>query len=286
MTASFGPAGNPDEFYADGYRASVDMPKWLSVRGLDAYEYQCSRGVAIGQATAAAIGEAAAAHGVKLSIHAPYYINLATEDPSVAANTRRHLIKTVLAARWMGADRVVFHIGGIGRNSRQAAMELARRAFAAVLDTLAAEGHDSVCLLPETHGKVNQLGTVEEVISLCRMDPRVIPAIDFGHLHAVSGGRYTAAEEIDGVFGVIGDALGSAVLESLHIHFSKIEFTKGGEKRHVTFDDPFGPPFLPLAEAAVRRGLKPRFICESAGTQGKDALAMKELFMGQELSAQ
>jgi deoxyribonuclease-4 len=77
----FGPAGNSDSFYEQGYKSSVDMPKWLHEKGLSAYEYACTHGVNISEKTARAIGEEAGMYDIALSIHAPYYINLAAEDP-------------------------------------------------------------------------------------------------------------------------------------------------------------------------------------------------------------
>lgn len=132
--AQFGSAGNPDSFYGAGLKASVDMPAWLEKQGLDAYEYQCSRGVTIREQTARAIGEAARNHSVKLSIHAPYFINLATEDETIAGNTRNHFMKSLQVAQWMGADRVVFHIGGPGKQPRDQAIDRAKRLFASVLE--------------------------------------------------------------------------------------------------------------------------------------------------------
>lgn len=278
MLANFGPAGNPDAFYAAGKKASAEMPEWLAVLGLNAYEYQCSRGVTIKEETASNIGRKAVEFGIKLSIHAPYYISLATEDETIAANTKRHFLKSMRAAKWMGADRVVFHIGG-GKQERSSAMERAKRLFAGVLDEVEKEGLAGVFLAPETMGKQNQLGTLAEVIELCKMSPLVIPAVDFGHLHSVSGGKYTTQQEVEAVFDEIGNQLGSEVAKHLHIHFSRIEFTKAGEKRHWTFDDPYGPPHEPLIEVCVKRGFTPRIICESAGTQAIDAKTMQDLYL-------
>ncbi|MCX7780220.1 MAG: TIM barrel protein [Negativicutes bacterium] len=280
MQAQFGPAGNPDAFYEAGNKASVAMPRWLAGQGLNAYEYQCSRGVTIREETARALGEEAGKHGIRLSIHAPYYISLATADENIAANTRQHLLKSIQAARWMGADRVVFHIGGPGKQSRQTGMERAKRLFVSVLEEAEQAGLTGVYLAPETMGKQNQLGNLEEVLEFCKLDKRVMPAIDFGHLHAASGGRYTTKAEFAGVFDRIAETLGADIASSVHIHFSRIEFTKAGEKRHWRFGDPYGPPHEPLLEVISERGYAPRIICESAGTQALDAKIMQDFYQG------
>lgn len=280
MYAQFGPAGNPDAFYAAGLKASADMPKWLSSQKLSAYEYQCSRGVTIKQPTAELIGQEAAQHNIKLSIHAPYYISLATEDETTAANTERHFLRSLEVALWMGADRIVFHIGGPGKGAdRRQAMERAKRLFAKILETAERQGLTGPLLLAETMGKQNQLGSLDEVLELCRLDSRVRPAVDFGHMHAVTGGQYTTSAEFAAVFDRIGEELGSEVARNLHIHFSPIEFTKAGEKRHWSFGDPFGPPHEPLLDVIAAHGYTPRIICESAGTQAKDAKIMQDFYL-------
>lgn len=112
------------------------------------------------------------------------------------------------------------------------------------------------------------------------MSKRVIPTVDFGHLHAVSGGRYTIREEFADAFDRIVEKLGEDVAANIQIHFSRIEFTKAGEKRHWTFQDPFGPPHEPLLEVIAERGYTPRIVCESAGTQAEDARAMRDYYLG------
>lgn len=278
-SARFGPAGNPDAFYEAGYKASVEMPEWLSRQGLKLYEYQCSRGANISESTARSIGEKAAEYGVFLSIHAPYYISLATEDEATAANTRKHFLKSLTVAKWMGAKRVVFHMGGSGKMERRTALEKAKALFGSILTEVESLGlHEGVYLTPETMGKQNQLGTLDEVLELCQMAHWVRPAIDFGHLHAVSGGQYTTKEEYAAAFDSVVNILGEPAAAQVHIHFSRIEFTKAGERRHWTFEDPYGPPFEPLLQVVAERGYSPWIVCESAGTQAKDACSMQEFY--------
>ena len=278
MYAKFGPAGNPEAFYAEGNKASVQMLAWLGKMQLTAYEYQCSRGVNIKEETARDIGQQAVEHGIAVSIHAPYYISLATEDEKIITNTQNHFLKSLEVARWMGADRIVFHMGGPGKQERAAAMDQVKRSFDKVLEEVEKRGLTGIYLCPETMGKQNQLGSLSEVIELCRMSEWVRPAVDFGHLHAVTGGQYSTQAEMETVFDTVGQFLGAEVAKNLHIHFSPIEFTKGGEKRHWTFADSFGPPYQPLIEVCAARGFTPRVICESAGTQAADALVMQNLY--------
>jgi deoxyribonuclease-4 len=274
----FGPAGNPEAFYDSGHKASIEMPQWLKEQGLTAYEYSVSRGVNIREVTARAIGAAAKENGIALSLHAPYYINLATEDDQIGQNTRNHIIKSLEVANFMGADRVVFHMGSPSKQDRSQAMDRVLKRFSAILEDAEQLGLSHILLAPETMGKRNQLGTLEEVLAVCKLSRQCIPAVDFGHLHAVTGGQYVTKREFQAVFERIGEVLGRTIAATIQIHFSKIEFTSGGEKRHWTFADPYGPPFQPLIEAIADGGFAPRVICESAGTQDKDAQAMQQYY--------
>ncbi len=129
----FGPAGNPTAFYESGHKSSVEVPLWLKRQGLTAYEYSVSHGVNIREVTARKIGAAAKENGVAISLHAPYYINLATEDEHISQNTLGHIIKSLAAADFMGGDRVVFHMGSPGRQPRDQAMKRVLEHFLIVL---------------------------------------------------------------------------------------------------------------------------------------------------------
>ena len=129
-------------------------------------------------------------------------------------------------------------------------------------------------------GKINQLGTLDEVIELCKISPKYHPVVDFGHLNARNiGGAFPDVDSYRAVFDKIATALGDEYAYNLHCHFSKIEYTNAGEKRHLTFTDTiYGPDFEPLAEAIIRENVCPRIISESDGTQAEDALAMKKMW--------
>lgn len=273
----FGPAGASPLFYAQGGKSSTAIPAWLAGMGLQAFEYQCSRGVNIGEETARALGAEAARYGISLSVHGPYYINLAAEGET-RENTKRHLMRSLRAAAWMGARKVVFHPGAAGRNRAQALA----RALALLEEVLAeaeAENLAEITLAPETTGKQNQLGALDEVLALCRFGKRVVPTLDFAHLHAREGGTLTDAAAFRRVLEAVGEALGAAVLRDLHIHFSPIEYTAGGERRHRNLEEEgFGPAFAPLAEAILACGAGGTVICESADRQVADALIYQKIW--------
>ena len=276
---AFGPAGNGDEFYAEGLKSSLQTPGWLAGKGLDAYEYQCGRGVRVTEASAAALGKKAAEHGVRLSIHAPYFISLASRDEQKRLNSLTYIRDSARAAVWMGADRIVVHPGGLNGRSRRAAAELACRTLKEAQEVLDGEGLAAVRICPEVMGKINQLGDLEEVLAFCGVDERFLPCVDFGHLNSRTQGSLHSPEAFAAVLDRIEDRLGGERARLLHIHFSKIEYTSGGEKQHLTFDDEtFGPFPEHLMPLLARRGYRGTVICESAGTQVRDARLMKQLY--------
>lgn len=282
MRARFGTAGNPEGFYAAGKKQSKDMPLWLKEQGLDAYEYQCGKGVNIGQATAQAIGAAAQQAGIALSLHAPYFVNPANPDPDSQEKTAGYILKACQAARWMGAGRVVIHTGALQKRSREEALATARASFRALRKRCDEAGYGDILLCPETMGKINQLGDLTEVLDICAAAEGLLPCVDFGHLYARSLGRLDGEAAMEAMLDEMAGALGEETASRFHSHFSQIEFTpKGGEARHLTFGQTdFGPDYAPLCRQLARRGWAPTVICESAGTQDLDARTMKRAYEG------
>lgn len=274
----FGPAGNSESFYAEGHKHTYEAMEWVAARGLNAYEYSFGRGVRIGEATASKLRDEALKHGVQLSVHAPYFINLACEDDKIENNIR-YFLESAAAARMMGARRIVFHPGSRAKADRSEMFALAKKRFRIMLDAIDANGYGDLTFCPETMGKISQLGDLNEVIELCQMDERVLPTIDFGHLHTRGIGALNTREDFAYVLDALINGIGIERTRVMHSHFSKIEYTKAGEKRHVRFEDEgFGPDFALLAPEIAKRGLEPTFICESNGTMAEDAMAMKAMY--------
>ena len=277
---TFGPGGNGDLFYSEGHKATIEAPGWIREIGLDAYEYEAGRGINASDATLAAIGRKGREHGVLMSLHAPYFISLSGTELEKRLKSIDYIKSSLHAAELLFADIIVVHCGGVQKNTREYAMDLSKDTL---YKTIEAVGNTQITIGLETMGKVNQLGTLSEVIELCKISPIFAPVVDFGHLNARNvGGYFTDCDSYRRVFDTIGTELGDEYARTLHCHFSRIQYTGAGEKQHLTFaDTEYGPFSEPLMEAIAREGLCPRIICESAGTQAEDALVMK----GQYLSA-
>ena len=275
---TFGPGGNSEAFYAAGKKATFQAPEWIKSIGLDAYEFEAGRGVNAGEDALRKIGEEAAKHGILMSLHAPYFISLSSVEEEKRTKSIDYISRSLAASRLLGADTIVIHTGSASAITREEAMRLAADTLER---NLLVNGDTDIRMGLETMGKVNQLGTLEEVITLCKISPKYHPVVDFGHLNARHiGGHFPDCDSYRRVFDDIACGLGDEYAYNLHCHFSKIEFTGKGEKKHLTFADTvYGPDFEPLAEAIIKEGVCPRIICESDGTMSDDALAMKQMWL-------
>ena len=247
--------------------------------GLDAFEYQCGHGVRLGVDKARRMAADAGERGILFSVHAPYYISMSSLEEEKRLNSVRYLLQSAEVCRALGGRRIIFHSGSCGRQSREAALEKALDTMRRAVETLDEAGYGDMTLCPETMGKIGQLGTLDEVLALCGVDERITPCIDFGHLNARTLGGIQSKADYAVLLDRLGEALGDERAQRFHVHFSRIEFSAGGEKRHWTFaQTQFGPEPQPLMELLVERRLAPVIICESAGTQAEDAQAMKRMY--------
>lgn len=279
MKAIFGPAGTADSFRAEGYKNTLQVPGYLASHGLDAFEYQCGRGVRITAERAGKLGEKFREYGITVSLHAPYFISMSSLDEEKRLNSVNYITESAKALSAMGGKRIIFHSGSCAKMPREKALQKAKDTLSISLSALDETELGEMTLCPETMGKINQLGTLDEVLRLCQIDRRLVPCIDFGHLNARDGGVIKGKSDYREIIERIGYALEDDRYKIFHSHFSKIEYTAGGEKRHLTFrDNVYGPEFEPLLDVVYEMGLSPVFICESAGTQTEDARTMKNYY--------
>ena len=277
MKAYFGPGGNSEAFKRAGGKSSLDAPRWLRSIGLDAYEYEAGNGIASSPQMLSAIGKEAEINEIKMSFHTPYFISLSGIEEEKRLKSIKYIADSLDAARLLGAKIIVVHTGSAAKISRDEAMRLAADTL---VKTLASVDTYGIKIGLETMGKLNQLGTLDEVLELCRIDSAFVPVVDFGHMNAREcGGVFKTSDDYLRVFDRIDRALGAEVATNLHCHFSKIEWTASGEKKHLTFEDKvYGPEFEPLIEAIANNSLYPTVISESAGTQSDDAYSMKKYY--------
>ena len=279
MTPRFGPAGISDSFAAQGYKTSLDIPAYTAGMGLDAFEYQCGHGVRLAEDKARQMAALAAEKGIVFSVHAPYYISMSSLDEEKRLGSIRYLLQSAQLCRALGGRRIIFHPGSCGKQSRAAALDKALDTLRRGVEALDEAGYGDMTLCPETLGKIGQLGDLDEVLALCGVDERIVPCIDFGHLNARTLGGIRSKADYAAILDRMGEALGDERARKFHVHFSRIEFSAGGEKRHWTFaETQFGPEPAPLMELLAERRLAPVVICESAGTQAEDARTLGQIY--------
>lgn len=277
----FGPAGNSESFYAQGNKSTWQAPKWLKEMGLSAYEYSFGRGVNLSREAAEKIALHARENDIALSAHAPYFINLANPDPEKRQASFRYITESAQAVDWLGGKRVVVHIGAVMKLEREEALRNCRDGIREAYRRLDDLGLSHIHLCPETMGKKSQIGDLTETLDFCQLDQRLIPCLDFAHIHALHQGALNAPEDFEKVLDQLESALGINRAREMHVHFSTIEFTAAGEKRHRTFaEENYGPRFEMLSPLLKARGYQPRIICESKGTMAEDAKTMLEIFTG------
>jgi deoxyribonuclease-4 len=274
----FGPAGVPPLFQILRARLS-DVPGLLREEGLDAFEYQAVRWgqkPQMKRENAEKLGSEAIKNDVLLSLHGSYYVNLCGKKEVVEASKRR-LIACATAANWMGAYVVVFHLGFYGRLEKSYAFRNCVNALEDIVATMNSLGIQNVKLGPETMGRVFQVGTIGEIITICEEVEQTQLVIDWGHLHARHRGLFKKADDFRTVIEEVEKRLGSEALKDMHCHFTKIEFTEKGERRHHVLDETkYGPDFQMSAEVIAEFNLRPVMICETP-ILDVDAMKMRDM---------
>lgn len=277
----FGPSGNCEDFYAAGFSHTEQSAAFVKGNGLDCFEYSFGRGVRMTDEKARSIGAAFSAAGVEISVHAPYFINFANPDPEMAEKSFGYVLDSARMAKLMGGKRVVFHPAAQGKATREEAVNLTEERLYILRDLLYENGFGDMIICPETMGKLAQVGTLEEVVRFCKIDPIYTPCVDFGHINAREQGSLKTVSDYQSRLQYMIDELGFDRVKHFHVHFSKIMYSAKGEVKHLTYeDDTYGPCFEPLAEALKALSLEPYIVSESSGKQTFEAGLMKKVYFG------
>ena len=275
----FGPSGNSESFYAAGYSHTEQSAKFVKDLGLNCFEYSFGRGVRMTEDKAISIGDAFKAQGVEISVHAPYYINFANPDDEMAAKSYGYVLDSAKMAKLMGGKRVVFHPASQGKMEREQAVSLTEERLKILRDYLYMNDLGDMMICPETMGKIAQIGTIEEIVRFCKIDPIYTPCVDFGHVNAREQGSLKTEQDYLSRLEYMVSELGYERMKHFHVHFSKIMYSAKGEVKHLTFaDEIFGPDFEPLAVALKKLRLEPYIVSESDGLQAEEAQVMRDIY--------
>ncbi len=269
----FGPAGTPEEC-----NSTLEGIEFSYKEGLDAFELEFVRGVKMKEEKAREIREISEKLGVKLSSHAPYYINLASKEEAKLNRSIYHIYSSAKITDIAGGRITVIHPGYYMGMSKEEAYGRVKKALLKIEEKLKKEKIKTLLGI-ETMGKVNSFGKVEEVINLAREIEAVFPVIDFSHLRALNLFSFKEKEHYIKIFDMFEKELGREVVENFHVHFSEIEFGEKGEKRHLILGTKYEPDYRVFLETCVEQGYKGVVICESPKID-KDAVLMKKYYEG------
>jgi len=271
-TMIFGTVGTPSST-PDKPGGSIGAIRYLAGQELYAFEIGWVRSVRVSEKTARKIGEEADENGVKLSVHAPYYINLNADDDEWP-KSRQRLMDAAQAGHWAGATDIIFHPGSYFEKEPEEVLKAVLPRLQGCVDELR-QADNPVTLRPETMGKSALLGSLEDTLEMAAEIDGVEPCIDFAHLHARRGdGSLNSYDEWSAELEKYAKKLGEDALRHLHGHLSGIEYTEKGEQNHLMLaDSDFD--LEALVRALVDFNCAGRIVCESP-EMDQDAQVIKD----------
>ena len=268
----FGTGGTPNS--TPPPNSSVAGIARLAELGLDCMEMEFVRGVHMNQDTALQVAATAKRLNIRLTAHAPYFINLHSADLEKIEGSKYHIIQTARIAVPCGVESIVFHAGSYEGDSPENAYPVVKKNLAEVLARLKKEGI-TIRIRPEVLGKSAQFGTIDEVLRLSSELEGVLPTIDFAHWHARTG-KYNTYKEFAEILEQIDKKLGRSALDNMHMHISGIKYGAKGELKHLNFEESdFN--YKELVKVLKDYRVKGFAICESPSLE-EDAQRLKDTY--------
>jgi deoxyribonuclease-4 len=268
----FGTAGVP---HSSKEKTTVAGIERIAELGLGCMELEFVQGVKMGERAARVVAEVAARLNVKLTAHAPYYINLNSREEEKLRASQDRIVQTARIAQLCGADSIIFHPAFYMGDPPEQVYETVKKHLAEVMDWLERE-NNRVWVRPEIMGKQSQFGTVEEILSLsAELGGRIAPGVDFAHWHARTG-KYNTYQEFASVLEQVKERLGRGALDHMHIHVSGIRYGKSGEQKHLNLKES-DFRYEELLRALEDFGTSGMVICESPNLE-EDALLLQETY--------
>ena len=267
----FGTAGIPRSAQASSTTSGIER---IAELGLSCMELEFVRGVRMSEAGAVLVAETATSRGIKLSAHAPYYINLNAHEPEKIRASQQRILQTARIASLCGAKSVVFHIGFYLGDPPEEVYDTVKKYLTETLNQLKLE-NNQIKIRPEIMGKRSQFGTLDEIFSLCSELEGLAPCIDFSHWHARTG-KFNSYEEFASVLSQLEQRLGRAALDDMHIHLSGIHYGVKGELKHLNLKES-DLHYTELLQALKDCQAKGIVICESPNLE-EDALLLQATY--------
>ncbi|MBE9513150.1 MAG: TIM barrel protein [Chloroflexi bacterium] len=265
----FGTAGIP---HSTKLRSTVSGIERAAELGLGCMEIEFVQGVKMSETAAYQVAETATRTGIKLSAHAPYFINFNAHEPEKIRASQERLLQAARIASLCGAKSVVFHAAFYLGDPPRETYNTVKKHLTEALNQLKSE-NNKVWIRPEVMGKVSQFGTIEEILDLCADLEGVAPGIDFAHWHARTG-KFNSYPEFASILTKVKERLGRAALDNMHLHVSGIAYGKKGEINHLNLKES-DLRYIELLQALRDYGAQGLVICESPSLE-EDALLLQE----------
>ncbi len=267
----FGTGGTPRSTKTS---STINGIKRIAELGLGCMEIEFVQGVKMGEPVARQVADIATKEGVKLSAHAPYFINLNAREPEKIRASQDRLLQTARIASICGAESIVFHTAFYLGNPPEEAYNNVKKRLEEIIHQLRQE-NNWVWIRPEIMGKSSEFGTIEEVLNLSYELEGIAPCIDFAHCHARTG-RFNSYPEFASILQQVKERLGRQALDNMHIHVSGIAYGKKGELKHLNLKDS-DLQYVELIKALTDYDAKGLVICESPNLE-EDALLLQETY--------
>jgi len=267
----FGTGGTP---HSSQSQSTVDGIKRIAELGLGCMEIEFVYGINMSETSARLVADTANSEGVRLSAHAPYYINLNAREPEKIKASQDRLLQTARIASLCGAKSVVFHPAFYLGNPPEIVYDTVKAHLEEVLRQLKKE-NNRVWVRPEVMGKGSTFGTLEEILKLSAELDEVNPCIDFAHWHARSG-LFNSYQEFASILQQVEERLGRDALDNMHIHLSGIAYSDKGERKHLNLEES-DFQYIELLRALKDYEVKGLVICESPSLEA-DALLLQSTY--------
>jgi len=267
----FGTGGTP---HSTKTKSTISGIERIAELGLGCMEIEFVRGVRMGEVGAHLVAEVATRHGVKLSAHAPYFINLNARESEKIKASQERILQTARIASLCGVDSIVFHAAYYLGDPPEKTYNAVRKHLGEVMDQLKQE-NNRAWIRPEIMGKPSEFGTLDEIFDLCTELKGVAPCIDFSHWHARAG-RFNSYQEFASILQQVKERLGRAALDNIHIHVSGIAYGKKGEIKHLDLKES-DFQYVEFLQALKDYDAKGIVICESPNLE-EDALLLQATY--------
>lgn len=296
LKTKFGVAGFPPAFFESEYRKKrCNIFEWINSLSLNWIELQNTYGVKMKDEQALEYRYLAEKFNIGISLHAPYYITLASGDPEVVRRSVERIFQCFHLAEVIGSKRIIFHPGHFpGKTNEE--RERGLNQLISELQSIENDIPKDIYLYAETAGKKSQLGSVEEIVKICREVSFVRPCLDLAHVHGFTNGSLVSEESIVSILDYVEQQLGTEIWKDIHFHMYPVEIDKNGEKKHRAFHDKLDNQQLNIfsdansslyyprpehfVDAIIRKKIDPVVICEALNSQEQGARIMKDAYEG------